>query len=161
KGEYEERQAERALNSALFDRAKMLYLQALTRDPDFALAHARLAYSELFRHWFINTLTSSELAEVRSHIDRAIEIAPALADAHLALAAFYYWGHRNYDPALKELDRVLELQPNNAIARAFYGFICRRRGEWKEALAAIERAAELDPRDPRMPTDIGATCNSL
>src|SRR5262249_46547738 len=81
KGEYEERQAESALNSALFDRAKMLYLQALTRDPDFALAHARLAYSQLFRHWFINTLTSSELAEVRSHIDRAIEIAPAFADA--------------------------------------------------------------------------------
>jgi TolB-like protein len=161
KGEYEERQAESALNFALFNRAQTFYRQALARDPIFALAYARLAYSQLFRHWFISNLTSAELAEVKTHIDRAVEIAPALADAHLALAVFHYWGHRDYDPALKELDRVVELQPNNANARAFYGYIRRRRGEWKEALAAIERAAELDPRDPRMPTDIGATCNSL
>jgi TolB-like protein len=161
KGEYEERQAESALNSQLFDRAQMLYRQAVARDPNFALAYARLAYSQLFRHWFISNLTSAELTEVKSHIDRALEVAPALADAHLALAVFYYWGHRDYEPAVRALNRVIELQPNNANARAFYGYIHRRRGEWKEALAAIERAAELDPRDPQMPTDVGATCNSL
>jgi len=161
KGEYEERQAESALNSELFDRAQTFYRQAVARDTNFALAYARLAYSQLFRHWLISNLTSAELAEVKSHIDRALAIAPALADAHLALALFHYWGHRDYDPALSELDRVVELQPNNANAQSFYAAIYRRRGEWKQSLAADERAAELDPRDPQIPTEIGVTCNSL
>src|SRR5260370_587217 len=84
KGEYEERQAESALNAELFDRAQTFYRQALARDPKFALAYARLAYSELYRHWFISNLTSPELAEAKSNIDRAIAIALALPDAHLA-----------------------------------------------------------------------------
>src|SRR5437667_8551850 len=121
KGEYEEHQAESALNAELFDRAQTFYRQALARDPNFALAYARLAFSELYRHWFISTLTSAELAEVKPDIDRALALAPALPDAHLGLALFYYWGHRDYDPALRELDRVVELQPNNANARILYG----------------------------------------
>src|SRR5436309_3923790 len=157
KAEYEERQAESVLNSELFDRAQTFYRQARARDPNFALAYARLAYSQLFRHWSVSRLTSAELIEVKSNIDRALAIAPTLPDAHLALAVFYYWGHRDYDPALRELDLVVELQPNNANARGFYAWIYRRRGEWKQSLTAAERAAELDPRNPQIPTDIGVT----
>ena len=157
KGEYEEGQAESVLTSELFDRTQTFYRQALARDPGFALAYARLAYSQLFRHWSVSRLTPAELIEVKSNIDRALAIAPALPDAHLALAVFYYWGHRDYDPALRELDRVVDLQPNNAKAQGFYAWIYRRRGEWKQSVAAAERAAELDPRNPQIPTDIGVT----
>ena len=89
KGEYEEHQGENALNAELVDRAQTFYRQALARDGNFALAYARLANSELFRHWFVSNLTSAELAEVKSNIDRALAIAPALPDVHLALARFY------------------------------------------------------------------------
>jgi len=161
KGEYEEHQAESALNPELFDRAQTFYRQALARDPNFALAYARLANSELQRHWFISNLTSAGLAEVKSNIDRALGIAPASPDAHLALARFYYFGYRDYDPALRELDRTAELQPNNADARATYAYIYRRRGEWKQSLVAAERAAELDPRDPQISFNIGVTYVAL
>src|SRR5213079_1096475 len=77
KGEYEEHQAESTLNAEPFDRAQTFYRQALARDPNFALAYARLAQSELFRHWFITTLSSAELGEVKSNIERALAIAPA------------------------------------------------------------------------------------
>src|SRR6266702_1306589 len=97
KGEYEERQAESALSAEIFDRAQTFYRQALARDPNFALAYARIAHSELYRHWLISNLTSAELAEVKSNIDRALAITPASPDAHLALAVFYYWGYRDYD----------------------------------------------------------------
>src|SRR5713226_2138276 len=50
KGEYEEHQAESALTAEPFDRAQTFYRQALARDPNFALAYARLANSELYRH---------------------------------------------------------------------------------------------------------------
>jgi tetratricopeptide (TPR) repeat protein len=165
KGEYEQHQGVRAPQSAMsgesFDRAQIFYRQALARDPNFALAYARLAWSELHRHWFISNLTSAELAEVRSNIDRALAIAPALPDAHLVLGLFYYWGYRDYDSALRALDRAIELQPSNSDSRTCRGAIYRRRGEWRRALAEHERALELNPRDPLIPAEIGNTCNIL
>ena len=157
KGEYEEHQAESVLDQALFDLAQTFYRQALARDANFALAYARLAYSELQRHWFISNLTSAELTEVKSDIDRALAIAPGLPDAHLALALFYYWGHRDYDAGLKELDRVTELQPSSSLSWNFRAAIHRRRGEWQRAIAEFDRAAELDPRDSGIPAEIGST----
>ncbi len=157
KGEYEEHQAESALSAESFDRAQMFYRQALARDPNFALAYARLAYSELFRHWFISTLSSADLEEVKSNIERSLAIAPALPDAHLALGVFYYWGYRDYDAGLREFDRALELQPSSSNSRSFRAAIYRRRGEWQRSLAEIGRAAELDPRDSAPATEIGVT----
>src|SRR5216117_131926 len=91
KGEYEERLAEGTESVVFFDRAETFYRQALTRDPSFALAYARLANNRLNRHWFSNRLAPAQLEEVRSDIERALAIAPDLPDAYLALGTFYYW----------------------------------------------------------------------
>jgi TolB-like protein/Tfp pilus assembly protein PilF len=161
KGEYEQHQADSLLSAESFDRAESFYRQALARDSNFALAYARLAYSELYRHWSISKLTSAELAEAKSNIDRALAIAPASPDAHLALALFYYWGHRDYDPALRELDRVIELQPSSFVGWNLRASIYRRRGEWQRSLAEFKRAAELDPRNSGTLAEIGAIFTTL
>jgi tetratricopeptide (TPR) repeat protein len=157
KGEYQEHQAESVLNDEPFDRAQTFYRQALARDRNFALAYARLAYSELYRHWFITNLSSAELAEVKSNIERALAIAPASPHAHLAQGLFYYWGYLDYDAGLREFDRTLELQPSSSNSRNLRAAIYRRRGEWQRALVEFERAAELDPRDALSPANIGLT----
>jgi serine/threonine protein kinase/tetratricopeptide (TPR) repeat protein len=161
KGEYQERQAESTENSELFDRAEIFYRQALARDPSFALAYAQLAYSRLNRHWFINRLNSAQLEEVKSSIERALAIAPESPEAHLALGVFYYWGHRDYDSALRALDRAIELQPSNSHSRTFRASTYRRRGQWRRSLAEYERAAELNPRDSSSATELGNTHLSL
>ncbi len=161
KGEYEERQAESTENVEFFDRAETFYRQALARDPSFALAYARLAYSRLNRHWFSNRLTPAQLEEVKSNIERALAIAPGLPDAHLALGVFYYWGRRDYDSALRALDRAVELQPSNSDSRTYRAAIYRRRGEWRRSLAEFERVLELNPRDSSGPTELGNTYLSL
>jgi serine/threonine protein kinase/tetratricopeptide (TPR) repeat protein len=161
KGEYEERQAESTENVEFFDRAEIFYRQALARDPNFALAYARLAYSRLNRHWFSNRLNSAQLEEVKSSIERALAIAPDSPEAYLALGVFHYWGRRDYDSALRALDRALALQPSNFDSRTFRAAIYRRRGEWRRSLAEFERAAELNPRDSLGPTELGNTYLSL
>jgi TolB-like protein/Tfp pilus assembly protein PilF/predicted Ser/Thr protein kinase len=155
RGEYEQNHARNEAKKELFDRAQNFYRQALARDPNFALAYAHLAYSRLYQHWFIANLSSAELADVKSNIHRALAIAPALPDAHFVLGQFYYWAYRDYDAALKEFDRAIELQPSNAISRVGRASIYRRRGEWNRALVEFQRAAELDPRDPLIPAEIG------
>jgi TolB-like protein len=117
RGEYEFHQAGSILASDAYDRADGFYRQALARDPNFAQAAAELARNRLLRHWYISALTAAELEEIKSLIDRALTLAPNSPEAHLALGLFFYYGHRQYENALAEFNRTLQLQPNNASAR--------------------------------------------
>jgi len=157
RGEYELHQAESSLAADAYDRADAFYRKALARDPNFAEAAAELARSRLSRHWFVSPLAPAELEEVKSLIDRALVVAPNSPEAHSALGLFFYWGHRQYEKALAEFNRTLELQPNSADARASSAYVYRRRGEWERALADSQRAEELDPRDAKIPTNIGVS----
>ena len=157
RGEYELRQAENSRAAEAYDRADAFYRQALARDPNFAEAAAELARSRLSRHWFVSPLTVQQLEEVKSLIDHALALSPNSPEAHFALGLFFYWGHRQYDAALTEFNRTLELQPNNAKARQYCAAVYRRRGEWEHSLGDFQRAQELDPRDPGNPDDMGAT----
>jgi TolB-like protein/Flp pilus assembly protein TadD len=161
RGEYEFHQAENVLASDAYDRADAFYEQALIRDPKFAQAAAALARSRLSRHWYVSVLTPTELEEVKSLIDRALALAPNSPEAHFALGLFFYFGHRQYENALTEFNRTIELQPNNALARQYCAWVYRRRGEWERSLADAHRAEELDPRDATIPANIGGTYLSL
>jgi TolB-like protein len=143
------------------DRADAFYRQALARDPNFVEAAAGLARSRLWRHWNDSHLAPAELEEVKSLIDRALALAPNSPEAHLALGLFFYWGHRQYEMALAEFNRALELQPSNALARYYCALVYRRRGEWERSLTDSERAEKLDPRDADIPAEIGNTYLAL
>ncbi len=161
RGEYEFRQAQSNESAETYDRADAFYRQALARDPNFAEAAAALARDRITRHWFVSPLEPAELEEVKSLIDRALALAPNSPQAHLALGLFFYWGHRQYQMALTEFNRALELQPNSALARTYCAWVYRRRGEWERSLAEFQRAQELDPRDVQIPQNIGATYLTL
>jgi serine/threonine protein kinase len=161
RGEYEFHQAENDGVVGAYDRADAFYRQALARDPNFVEAAAELARSRLWQHWLGSPLAPAELEEVKSLIDRALALAPDSPEAHLALGAFFYFGHRQYEMALTEFNRTLELQPNNALARRYCAAVYRRRGEWERSLADYQQAQELDPRDPQIPGDMAAAYLTL
>src|SRR5262245_59369319 len=161
RGEYEFHQAASRFDAAALDRADAFYRQALARDPNFAEAAAALAHSRLYRHWEVSTLAPVELEEVKSFINRALVLAPNSPEAHFVLGLFLYWGHRQYEAALAEFNRALELQPNKALARQYCAWVYRRRGEWERALADFQRAQELDPRDARNLIGIGETYTAM
>jgi serine/threonine-protein kinase len=164
RGEYERHQAKIIPNAdvaPVLDRADAFYRQALARDPNFAEAAAELARSRLYRHWQVSDLAPAELEKVKSLIDRALALAPNSPEAHLALGEFFYFGHRQYENALTEFNRTLELQPNNALARLNCAAVYRRRGEWERSLADFQRAQELDPRDASIAMEIGNTYLAL
>ena len=153
-GEYQLRAAESVPLAETYARAEGFYRQAITRDPKFAQAYAALAYCSLSNHWFVSRRTPAQLAEIKSLIDRALELAPNLPEAHLSLAIFYYWGHRQYDAALAELDRTLNLQPNSGKAQQYRAWILRRQGKSEQSLSEAKLAQELDPRDGLIPANI-------
>jgi TolB-like protein/Flp pilus assembly protein TadD len=143
--------------SADFRAAEAAYRQALVLDPGFALAAAQLAYCMLNRHWFSEPLAPAELAEASRLADQALALAPELAQAHLAVGYYHYWGFRDYRPALREFQRALELQPNSAQAIAALGFVQRRQGHWVEASRTLAKAVALAPRDDVLIGNYGQT----
>jgi TolB-like protein/class 3 adenylate cyclase/Tfp pilus assembly protein PilF len=161
KGEYEEREAEGSLRAESFDRAAAFYQQALDNDPNFALAAARLVESRMNRHWFVTKLSETDLAKVKSLAEHALVLGPNLADAHMALGNFYYLGYRQYDQALQEFQRALDLQPNNLRALEFSAYVHRRQGDWQRALSALTKCQERDPRDASLVANTGAIYTNL
>ncbi len=157
KGEFEEREAESSLKPEAYDQAVSWYRQAVAHDPSFALAVARLARSQLDRHWFVQPLTEPQLAEVKNTIDHALTLAPNLAETHVALGEFYYLGHREYEQALAEFRKAIDLQPNNAWAAELSAFVHRRQGKWRECLTELLRSKETDPLNAVVAADIGTT----
>ena len=161
RGEYEQRRGETILAAEPLDRAAGFYREALARDANFTLAAARLARSQLWRHWFVTALTPDELEGVKRRVDEVLIAAPDLADAHMALGMYHYHGHRDYEPALAAFRRALELQPNHALARLYSGYVYRRQAEWARSLEEMRKAESLDPRDPAVPGNIAATYVNL
>jgi adenylate cyclase len=84
---------------------------------------------------------------------RAIELDPAFAQAHAALAAncawLYQWRGRHpehLEEALRESERALELRPDLAEAHAVRGTVLALSGQTAEAEKFFEAALELNPR---------------
>src|SRR5213079_1526971 len=76
--------------------AEQLYLQAIALDPNFALAHARLASirAEIFH--FYEPLDSWK-TKARTEAQIALRLQPNLAEAHFALGQCIYWMDQDYD----------------------------------------------------------------
>src|SRR5450432_3974217 len=147
KGEFEQRVANSNFRPESFDQATRWYKEAIARDPNFALAIAELAICQLRRHWLTDPLTEAELMETGRMARQALTLAPDLAEAHGALGLFHYYGFREYEPALIEFQRVIELQPNNALGHQFVAFVHRRQGKWDRAVDELKKSIELDPRN--------------
>lgn len=141
--------------------ARALYGQAIARDPKFALAYARLSYLESHAYWLPLDHTPARAAAGLRAAQRALELDPELAQAHLAMGYAHYYGKRDYTAALAEFRRALRDMPSNADVNASIANIQRRRGEWDEALAGYRRAELLDPRNPQWPMLVGDTLTNM
>jgi len=127
--------------------AEQLYVQAIALDPDFALAHARLASvcAEIF-HYYEPTQDWENRARAEAEI--ALHLQPNLAEAHLALGQCIYWMDQDYERALEQFDIAARLSPSNGDIGRLIAAIKRRQGKWEQSLKEYERVARLDPQNP-------------
>jgi TolB-like protein/Tfp pilus assembly protein PilF/class 3 adenylate cyclase len=127
--------------------AEQLYMQAIALDPDFALAHARLASvcAEIFHYY---EPTEDWKSKARAEAEIALRLQPNLAEAHFALGQCIYWMDQDYDRALEQFDIASRLLPSNGDIGRLIAAIKRRQGKWEQALEAYERVAKLDPQNP-------------
>ena len=157
KAEYEHHEAESAFKTESFDRAAALYNQAIARDPNFALAIARLVEIQVKRNHYGESFSEAEVEEFAKTAEHAVALAPDLAEAHIALGLLYYFAKFQYEPALAEFQHALALQPNNLAALRYSAGIHARQGQLERSLAELKKCQELDPRDAFIAVTIAGT----
>jgi TolB-like protein/Flp pilus assembly protein TadD len=140
--------------------AEQLYLQAISLDPNFALAHARLA-STCAQIFHFYEPTESWRTRARAEAETALRLQPNLAEAHFALGQCIYWIDQHYDRALQEFDTAYRLSPNNGDIGRLIAAIKRREGKWQESLEAYERVAAVDPQNPNTVRELIFTNTSM
>jgi TolB-like protein/Flp pilus assembly protein TadD len=154
----------RALNSLVLQTSEQgeqtlaAYREAVRLDPKFALAWAQLA-RELFRMtWFGWDPTGALQSEGVKALERASQLTPGSAQAELARGVYMYYIERDFAGALAVMNSLKPKLPNDADVRMWAGYLNRRTGLFKEAVADMERARELSPNDANISYQIG---NSL
>ncbi len=141
--------------------AASLFQQAVTADPKFATAYAKLARTQTQIYWHHYDHTPARLALARAALDSAMRLGPDLPETHMARGYFYYWGSLDYENALREFETALRIQPSNSELLQAMGYVERRRGRWEESLARLVEALRYDPRSGLRSFDVGDNYFSL
>lgn len=124
--------------------------EAVRENPYNALAYAGLARATSIIGQVPNDgmppLESRDKA--RAAAQRALELAPRLAEAHALLgnvAMSYDW---DLSAAEKELRTAIDLNPNYFPAHEWYAHLLMVEGRYDEALAENQHVFEVDPATP-------------
>ena len=121
--------------------------QAITLDPEFAAAHAEIAYI----YWMRISAADNPhelMPKTKSAIARALTIDPNLAKAHV-LTAMVNECEFDFPGAEGEYLRAIELSPSLDFARNNYAYFLSIMGRPKEALAELEQQTIRDPINRR------------
>jgi len=131
------------------------FQQAIDYDPNYALAYSGLAdsYSTLGNNQFLPP--DETFPKAREAARRALIVDDNLAEAHASLA-FARWNYGfDWQDVEREYKRAIELNPGYATAYHWYSGFLSGMGRHEEAIAAINKARELDPLSPRINANVG------
>ena len=136
--------------------------QAVAHDPTFFQAYCQLAWIHDQFYYAGLDRTPARLSSAEAAIQAAFRLRPDAGEAHLARAWNLYWGYRDYDGALADLDIAGKTLPNDARLFELKGYIERRGpGGDREALRNLERAIQLDPRNVQLLQQTASTYENL
>jgi serine/threonine protein kinase len=124
------------------------FQQAIDEDSTYALAYAGMAeaYDVLGS---MGILPPREVwPKVKAYAEKALALDPTLAVGILLIAEVrlcYEWDLKG---AEEYYTRVIELDPNLALAHHWYGFYLTSQGRFDEGIAEMKRGLRFDPLSP-------------
>ena len=128
-----------------FDQREQLLMQALKKDSTFALAWAELAYT-------YSKMPAGDPTDVPYFIRKSLDAAltavnygPDLSETHMILGDVLKTITLNPALSIKELNKSITLNPNNAEAYTFLAFALMELGRFNEAEKNLVKAKQLDP----------------
>jgi len=119
--------------------------KAIELDSTFALAFALKSqvHSQFAFEWELGA--SEHTRPARHAYQRAFELQPDLAEAHLARGTYLNLIERDYSGALKEFEIARRGNVDKAHVLNAISVVKLRQGKWQEAIALDQEVIKLDP----------------
>jgi TolB-like protein/DNA-binding winged helix-turn-helix (wHTH) protein/Flp pilus assembly protein TadD len=117
-----------------WDRAEKEFRRAIALNPNYSSAH---------QFYSILLMTSGRQAEALDEIRRAQELDPLSLIVNDVAGWIYYEG-RQYDAAIQQYTRTLEMEPDYVPALLDLGTAYLRLGDYSKAIAQFEKARTVD-----------------
>ena len=126
------------------------YLQAIQKDPNYALAYAGLAsaYALLGQVPYDDMSPIEAKPKAREAAEHALQLDPQSGEAHSVLANVSFSYDWDFDAAEREFQRALTLGQNDPTAHQWFSHYCIVRNRLQQALEENSRTLGLDPVSP-------------
>lgn len=135
-------------NPESYEKALNFFRAAVDKDPNFALAYAGMA-NVFGGLGVMNMAPPAEIwPKAKAALQKALSLDENLAEAHAVAAMLAFWYEWDWEAAGRSLDRVISLNPGDAMSHGQRGWFCLNSKRFDEAIREIEKALELDPIMP-------------
>ncbi|MEY2483801.1 MAG: hypothetical protein QOK24_2329 [Verrucomicrobiota bacterium] len=135
--------------------AESFYKQAISLDPKFVLARARLSLVQASIYEHFEATNAARLAEARANAEEALRLDPNSAEAHSSLARCAQ-SVNDAATTKRELEAAVRLLPNDAYLLLTAAVTQWGMGWNDEAVVNFKRATELGPREAKTFFSYGA-----
>jgi serine/threonine-protein kinase len=126
-------------------KAVSFFDQAIQFDPGYALAYAERSEAWTWIRDLGNEKQKDAWSKAASDGERAVAIAPRLAEAHAALGWARFFAEWRFDEGLAELRHAQQLAPWNPTANDLLAPVVVYLGQFEEAQKLAQQAIERDP----------------
>jgi len=131
-----------------YNKALNFFHAAADQDPNFAPAYAGMA-NVFGGLGIMNLAPPAEMwPKAKAAVQKALSLDENLAEAHAVAAALAFWYEWDWDAAGRSFDRVLTLNPGDAMSHGSRGWFCLNRKRFDESIREVKKALELDPLMP-------------
>jgi eukaryotic-like serine/threonine-protein kinase len=121
------------------------FSQAIEKDPEYAAAYCGLADAHLASAFWGDQPTGEQCQKAKTYAKKALEIDPAMGEAHSALSYVYTIYDWNWEAAERESVEALRLSPGSVMCHLYRSFYLTQVERHAEAVAEISEAQRLDP----------------
>jgi eukaryotic-like serine/threonine-protein kinase len=136
-------------------RAIPCYEQAIARDADYALPRVGIADALLVLAQWGWLPANDALVRAKAELERALELDPALAEAHASLGGVACGLEWEWDLAERSLARAITLNPRYAFAHHVYALLLCIRERFDEAVRQSRIYLGFEPLSPAANTHLG------
>ena len=133
-------------------KAREAFRRALELDPDYAPAHAGLAYAQVIN---APDVTEESLENAIGTARRSIDLDPDLAEGHAILGLMVASNFSDrFDEGIAHLRRALELDPTFSDTYNWLSLLLADNGQYEEAELMMERGHAVDPLLPSITANL-------
>jgi eukaryotic-like serine/threonine-protein kinase len=134
----------------MLDSTISFYNKAIEADPQFALAHAQLAYAYANLAVFLDPTQPAWVDHAKAEINRAQELDPQLAETHLAKFQLLYSEFDGYQGEAAAREALLANQLNPNVGHEELAYMYTHLGLEDLARRELARALEINPTSEQL-----------